>query len=97
MKAAIQKIFNECQAQSAGTGGSQLQATKTQSVGNHRYRAEAHGGAGNHRVEHHTPHRVEHAGSDRDAECVVGKGEEKILTDVAHGSAAELSGAHDPG
>src|SRR5258708_692146 len=72
-----------------------FEIAEAESVGDDRDRAEAHGGAGEHRAEQPAENGIEYAGGDGDAESVVKKSEEQILFDVADGGAAKFSGAQD--
>src|SRR5215475_11704006 len=55
---------------------------QTQRVDDHADRAEAHGGACDHRIEQQTESRVEDTGGDRYGERVEDERKEQILTDV---------------
>src|SRR5579872_1196929 len=68
---------------------------EAQRVCNYGDRAERHGGAGDDRAQEEAEKWVEHSGSDGHAEYVVGKREEEILANIAHGGAAEPSRAND--
>ena len=66
------------------SGVSAARAVWRQGVADHRNAAQAHGGRRQHRVQQtaqaHEWHQ--YAGGDRDADCVIGKGEEQVLFDL---------------
>src|SRR5207247_5628122 len=63
-----------------------------QCIANDRYRAQRHGGTGNHRAEQQPEHRIERASGNRDTDGVIDEREEEILPNIAHGAPAEVPG-----
>src|SRR3989442_6957368 len=64
---------------------------EAQGVGDDGGRAEAHGGAGQHRTEQPTKKRIEDASGDGNPNYVVKKSPGEILLDVANRGAAQLA------
>ena len=81
----------------ARLGSSKSDAAEAEGVGDDGDRADAHGGAGEHRVQQPAGERVENAGGEGEAEEVVGEGPEEVLLDVAEGGAGEVHGADEGG
>ena len=61
---------------------------ETQGVGYNGYRAEAHGGAGDHRVQEDAGEWIENPGSNWHAEHIVDTGKEKVCRALVGGSAS---------
>src|SRR5579871_6788160 len=68
-------------------------APEPKRIRDHGNGAEAHCRRGKDGAKKQTEKRVENARGDRNAYRVIGKREEKILSDVAHGRLAQLAGA----
>ena len=79
----------------ARLGSSKSDAAEAEGVGDDGDRADAHGGAGEHRVQQPAGERIENAGGEGEAEEVVGEGPEEVLLDVAEGGAGEVHGADE--
>src|SRR5437660_9878542 len=69
---------------------------QTESVSEHRQRAEGHRGAGPDRRYEHTRHGIKHAGSDGHADDVVDESKKQILADVAQRGATQTARPQDP-
>src|SRR5690554_6451724 len=70
--------------------------TQSESVENHRCRAEAHCQCSEHGGEQNTREGVQHAGCDRDAKRIVDKRESQILLHVGDGTIGKMSCGGDP-
>ena len=68
---------------------------KPERVTNNGNGAKTHGGRRDHRTQEQTEKRVEHPCRDRYPERIVREGKKQILTYVAHGGPAELTGPND--
>ncbi len=71
--------------------------SQPQGVGNDRDRTQAHGQGRDHRAEQQPEYRIQHAGSNRHAQCVVGKRKTQVLLHVGDGFIGDRPGLYDAG